>query len=1636
MVIRMMQAGGLLDTVSYGLWRQASGRTDQHRRARRAWFVCVAVLALVGGVLPVGLAEARGLVRRGGGVPLRWVGVPVARSVLVSAGRLGRLDAAARRSGRAVEVARLRSLASRTFVEPDGSFRRVFPGRAGGAGGLLSWGAAGSGSLARLGWGGESLALGWGGVAGSRVRVLPRPSRAGLTAGYRRLGRGVGVRVQAVGVGFDLQIMISRRLSGPVRFAFPLRLRGLRARIGAKGVVEFVDTAGVVVAGTSVGRVAGAQRDSLTRAPVRTGGVVSRLLAGRGGRLVLEVVPDPGFLRDRRVRYPVSVDSGAIGAVAGALSSRSRRSAAASSVCGCAPGAATNVLGLGFNESLSVTWSPPLSGDPPTGYMLSVYRTSDNALLATHYAGPSASMQFSFTFRDGLVNTTQYGYYATVTPYNSVGYGPGVNTFGQYAEAAPWSQYDTLGNVNPSEPAVSCRSSWGVDCGTGNFSFSHTDLSVPGRGIPLALTWTYNSEDPTSQAVPPHDPGGWTSNYAMNVVSPDANTRVVVQENDSVVYFFADGYGGWHPEGGAQATLTGNAGGGYTFYRTHALTSFVFDASGRLTSESDRNGYRTSLTYNSSGQLALVTDPEGRSLTFTYVTDSNGHSNLDHVADPSGRTVSFGYDQYFCPAPPGGQAVPCPRMTLLKDAGGGRTTFAYASDNAAHVVQITSPDANALGSGNVLVNQFDGSGLYGQSGGSGRAMSYSYSTVAPYPGRPSMEQTKITDPMGNVVVANHTNFLLTSIYRGYGSPQQTFSYFSHDPVAMLVTQTEDPRGHLWKSTYDARGNLLSAADPLHPASVYTYNAQNQLLSATDPLGIATTYTYDANNNLRSVSRPLTGTSQVQLTTYGYDPAKPGDLLSMTDPDGKVWKYTHDANGDLASDTDPLGDKTTYGYDPTGRLVSSVSPRGNVSGANPALYTTSYGYDPLGDLTSLSDPLAHTTSYTYDADQNLLSITDANLHKTSYAYDRFDELTMVTRPDLSTVKTGYDLDGNVNSQTDPAGKITGYGHDALNRLNSVTDPLNRTTGYGYDTTGNLTTVTDPAGRVTTNGYDSANELTSTAYSDGKTPAVSYGYDNDGQRTSMTDGTGPSSYVIDSLHRLTSHTNGAGRTVGYGYDLNGQPTSITYPSALGGGGGIVTRGYDDAGRLSSIGDWLAHTTTFAYSPDSRLTRETYPNGAVASIGYDNADELTSIADTSPAARQFLNLSYTRDPAGLLSSEGSKSYTYDQNDQLKTQSTAPKIAYGYDTADNPASTNINGGAANTLNYDAAHQLTTMSTVKGQNTTTATYAYDQNGNRTGDSTLPGPYSYDQANRLTGYQSTSYAYDGDGLRTKKTTTAGAEPYTWDIGPAIPEIIGDAGTAYITGPAGLPVEQITQAGAVHYYHQDQLGTTRAITDQTGAVTNTSTYDPYGNPTSQTGTLTNPFGYAGEYTDPETGLQYLRARYYDPKTQNFLTLDPLNALTRTPYSYTTNNPTNNTDPTGLTCAGTGQDGGTGSSSIGNAPGEGEGAGAGAGAGSGAGVLSPFGPCPPTPPYQNYPQKTKVENHHITPRYLGGPKKGPIIPIGGEYHQNITNEFRRLWPYGQGHPSPPVLKWIMQCVYGVYPLPGQVPLPEPEPEPIEL
>ena len=274
-----------------------------------------------------------------------------------------------------------------------------------------------------------------------------------------------------------------------------------------------------------------------------------------------------------------------------------------------------------------------------------------------------------------------------------------------------------------------------------------------------------------------------------------------------------------------------------------------------------------------------------------------------------------------------------------------------------------------------------------------------------------------------------------------------------------------------------------------------------------------------------------------------------------------------------------------------------------------------------------------------------------------------------------------------AQINGAGDTTKYAYDPLDRLSSVTDPDGHTTSYEYDPAGHRIATTNAEGEVTHYGYDAAGRLTGISYSDGTTPDVAETYDADGDRVKLTDGSGTSTFIYDSLGRITSATNGAGATVLYGYDPAGHLTTLTYPN-----GKNVTRTYDAAGNLTSVTDWLGHTTHFGYDADSELSEEQYPGDVTARVSYDDADRLAAITDANEGGT-IASFNYTRDPVGEVTGEvadngeaATTDYTYDSLDQLTA---AGETHYGYDAADDPTSM-----GATTQTFDPASELRSSST------------------------------------------------------------------------------------------------------------------------------------------------------------------------------------------------------------------------------------------------------------------------------------------------------------------------------------------------------
>jgi RHS repeat-associated protein len=1052
--------------------------------------------------------------------------------------------------------------------------------------------------------------------------------------------------------------------------------------------------------------------------------------------------------------------------------------------------------------------------------------------------------------------------------------------------AAIYPSFENLGRINEPagkfefhQPVINRESStqWGggeslapgqtracagdpVSCATGNFAETQTDFAIGGRGVGLNLTRIYNSQA-AAEEIKGAFGYGWTSSFSDHlVVNKTSKVTTLHQANGSTVPFTEETGGSFKAPVWTQDVLSGTEAGGYTLTLASQVKYKFAGASGRLESVTDRDGNATTLTYNESGQLTTITDPVSRKIALKY----NGEGLVESAEDPMKHVVKYTYE--------GGNLK---NVTQPAEVGL-RWQFKYESHEMTEMLD---------GREGKTINEYNSSHqVTKQKDPAGHTLKFEYEPF----------HTKITNETTSSVTNEYftSNDEPSSITRGYGTTSATTESFTYNEGG-YVTSVTDGNEHTTKYGYSAANDRTSMVDPNKNETKWTYDSTHDVATMTTPKGETTTIKREAHGNPETIERPAPE-SKTQTTKYKYKTT--GELESVEDPLKRITKYEYDTHGNRTVEIDPATDKRTWAYTEDSQETSTVSPRGHVKAGEEAKYTTTIERDAQGRPLKITDPLTHTTKYTYDGDGNVKTVTDGNSHTTTYTYNGDNQPVKVEAPNKAITETEYDGAGQVVSQTDGNKNVTKYKRNPVEGVTEVTDPLSRVTKKTYDAAGNLKTLEDSAKRTTTYKYDPANRLTEVSYSSGKPATITYEYDKDGDRTKMVDGTGTTKYTYDQLDRLTESENGHKEISKYEYDLANEQTKITYPNKK-----AVTRAFDTAGRLEKITDWSSNITKFTYNADSQQATTLFPTTTKDKdeYAYNEADQMTEAKMLKET--ELASLVYTRDNDGQLKKTTSKGLpgaeitenTYDENSRL----TKSGSEYKYDSANNP--TTIGAG---TYKYNKASQLETGPSL--------TYTYDELGERTKTKPSSGPattYGYDQAGNLTSVErpkegevaeiKDTYAYNGEGLRTSQTISGTTTNLAWDVTEGLPLILSDETNSYIYGPGGLPVEQVSSGGTVTYLHHDQQGSIRLLTGSAGTVTGKCTYGAYGTPTCE-GTTTTPLGYDGQYTSSDTGLIYMRARVYDPATAQFLSVDPLRAITRAPYTYVKDNPLNLVDPSGL------------------------------------------------------------------------------------------------------------------------------------------
>ncbi|MEG3629718.1 RHS repeat-associated core domain-containing protein [Streptomyces poriticola] len=853
------------------------------------------------------------------------------------------------------------------------------------------------------------------------------------------------------------------------------------------------------------------------------------------------------------------------------------------------------------------------------------------------------------------------------------------------------------------------------------------------------------------------------------------------------------------------------------------------------------------------------------------------------------------------------------RVTATVDGEGNRTTTTYSPATSWPVqgVKVTTPDPDGTGPGTAMSTTTWSSRLWG----------------TPY---------RVLDANGRTARVVHDSvgrfsqvFKPTEIgnYPG-GNPSMTFDYTiptDTSSAGVPDTVTGPPRV--------TTGVLQSGSSYVKEYTYLDGLGRERETQKTAPDGTGRTVVstrYDTSGNNTGTSAPFynsgaAGSGMVLPTV--------ADLPSYTDLIIDFAGRTTESQILVGGEVQAAGHTRTYHH---GDHTVDVPASGERKETH---------YDVFGQVTKVVEhgPTGPaTTSYEYTRSDGLRKITDAKGNTTEYTYNWLGERVTTDDPDTGASTTTYDGNGKIATTTDAEGRTLTHEYDALQRLTAVKQ--------GAATLSTLTYDTAPGGK--------GESASSTTYANGKAYTQSVtGYDDrgriTGKRTTVPDdgsglaGTYTFGYGYDLADHMTSVQLPAigglpAETVTTAYTAQGNPATVTSPLATyqsavgfdrlgridartygtsGGSGATVNRAYtyhdaDGTGLLSTVQSTTTVGGTTEQVQDDTFTRDLGGQLVDAHDALTGQSECFAYDELNRLARAWT----TQDTDGCAGAAtpdlGSAldpydtAYTYDELGNLQavrdtTDAGTAVRDYTYPgySADESAYTPgqprphaVTKAGADVFGYNDAGQMTSR-TVDG-----ITSALEWNAqNRVTGVTGGGPG---------GDEVSSYVYDAQGnvlLRTSPDEAVlyldGHELHRTEAGGVrAARFYSAAGTA-----VAMRVADGSAEGELTWLLTDAQASTSLLVSTAGVVTRRR-YAPFGEQRGTAGSLPSGVdkGFLGKAEDDSTGLSLLGARMYDPALGRFISPDelstPQDPQNLNAYSYSANNPTNFSDPSGLQIAG--------------------------------------------------------------------------------------------------------------------------------------
>ncbi len=760
-----------------------------------------------------------------------------------------------------------------------------------------------------------------------------------------------------------------------------------------------------------------------------------------------------------------------------------------------------------------------------------------------------------------------------------------------------------------------------------------------------------------------------------------------------------------------------------------------------------------------------------------------------------------------------------------------------------------------------------------------------------------------------------------------GSPIQSTTQYDYDGNGNLTRRSTgiEATPSVVLYTYDGYGRFKSFTDSMGNVRSHTHDANGNWLTTrvdgemndvTGGAGNVRLYesvtTYDAVNRPTQVDishfNPATqmpigdGISRTQYTYNGY-----GQVRSLTNDNGHVTQASYDNAYRVLESRDPRLNLTTYEYDLNGN-VSKVTEVDKSDLGNPdrTLVTTSQ-YDNLDRPVGSVDNLGNARQAAYDSHGYLVVWTDERGNVTRYSHDGLMRPLQAVRALTNTGEGGGTAIGSITTTqawdrssraigwTDGNGNVTTQSYDSLDRPTVTTMPDGTAVSRTWNIHGKISSTNDANGSVVTNTYDLLNRLSSRSVLRGPgvlgTTMEAIQYDGGSRVVSAQDDDSRVTLAYDSLSNVMVETlqplpAGSIRTTLASHDSMGNLKSLTYP-----GGRSIVFSHDGLNRVSLIEEAPAgpgaDIAAVQYVGPARIERLSYGNGTRYEPQYDGARRITGTRHLkTPTMAAFDDRAYQWDRAdnktfaqdSLAFPPEQRFHGFDSISRLKaTQIVAgtaqPPVQYLLDNAGNRAEV-INGPDPGL--YTMSPATPEPADLQENQYTTTPFdgrSYDRNGNLIqstgGGPTIQMAYDYrDQLVRHTNVGAglmTTYGYDWFGHRFEKNNGAMITRDFHYVGIDIEAQDGSGTTlaTYVPGTGIQSIVEMTRGGQEYFFHADDLGSIRKVTNASGSVVEQYKYEDYGGvqvfgpppinaplPGSQIG---NPFLFKSYRLDPESGF---------------------------------------------------------------------------------------------------------------------------------------------------------------------------------------